>query len=121
MWVSGPAEKEWYPDGRMHFRGVPHEGFLTGDLTGDLFFMGNNNLDAATVDGVGWGILTFVGTGADSGKSFEGIEHFKISSFWVSGKFTCHGSGLFEGMLIKGSMDGPLGGPYTFQGYILSH
>ena len=80
--------------------------------------MGNNNLDVATVDGTGWGTLWFVGTGDDTGKNFEGIMTLKISGFYVTAKFTCHGSGVLDGMLIKGTSEGGLGGPYSFSGYM---
>jgi hypothetical protein len=62
--------------------------------------------------------LTFVGEGDDAGKYFEGIITFKISGFYVYIKFNCHGSRDLEGIHIKGISAGPLGGPYSFEGYI---
>jgi len=118
-WTISTIEKAWFPDGRMHLRGVAHHATLTGDFNGDLYFMGNNNLDAATIDGTGWGTLWFVGTGVDEGKYFEGIMTLKISDYYISAKFNCHGSGLLDGMHIKGTSAGYLvTGQYSFSGYM---
>lgn len=122
--VPLPNTKFWISEeGVLLSRNYPHSGDVWGDLTGSLVYVGdlNSNDWYFTPD---WHLVILGGVGGGSltldvdGGTFEGIMRFKIIDGVVYGKFTLHGSGSFDGMLLKGTFEGPLGSPATATGVI---
>jgi len=118
--VAGVPERMWYPSGGILMaRNTPHEGEVTWsdtDFYGDIYYSGNIMLVLATYDGVGGGIYEFTGFyGEGNAVGFYGRHNFKIEMGYLTGTFNFHGTGAFEGKLIKGTGEGPLGGPYNGQ------
>ena len=105
---DGTFEKEWYSaHGRiLHMRGSPHDGFVWGNLDGDLTYVGDIELNMETFDGTGQGIVCFdVNYGELSG-TFEGRMVIKVNGGYITAMFVCHGDGDFEGMHLKGTCEG---------------
>jgi hypothetical protein len=123
VWYPGSSE-ELYPGylGREHIRNSYHIITVAGDIEGTLEYWGSTNWDIRewipeagfVAEGVGWGPHKFVGTwqgdssvipiGTDV--EFEGHWVLKFRPFPLNGygKFTSHGSGDFDGMLLKGTV-----------------
>lgn len=117
--VIDHADRMWEScDGVWHLRDSPHYGHvLTGDADfyGDLYLLSSLNLfddllAPTTFNSVGWGTFSFEGNYWEEAVGFSGQINFKIEDFYITAKFTVHGSGGFEGSLIKGTMEGWLGG-----------
>ena len=95
----------WFPSGsRLNSRNAYHEGIVSGGLTGSLIYLENLNaeLDNAGhyVNGNGWGTVTIE---SDQG-NFEGKLVLKIRDYvTLFGTFTCHGSGMSDEKLLKGT------------------
>ena len=116
----GEAERVWFSEeGIYHTIMTPHYGHVTSsdsDFAGDVYYCGNLVIfDLTTFEGLGGGVFTFDGTynGEDAG--FIGKLHFKIVDGEIIGKLNCHGTGIFEGNLIKGTSVGALGGVTVVQ------
>ena len=90
-------------------RNADHIGEAKNGFSGTTKYLGNLNAEIDAngyfVNGNGWGTFSVKGTGCrDQGKDFEGNLVLKIRDYSsVFGKFTCHGSNAFDGMLIKGT------------------
>lgn len=120
MWVSDLPEKDWLTNGGIYqARNTPHLGIVTyseSDLSGNFYYCGNVMLNFATYDGVGGGYFEFNGLyGEGNAVGFVGKMHFKIKGGYLTGIFNCFGTGAWEGQLIKGTLEGGLGGPYIAQ------
>ena len=120
MDVSGFPDREWYPSGGIYqARNTPHEGLVTwsdSDFYGEIYYCGNVMLKLVTLDGVGGGYFSFTGIyGEGTVAGFYGKLNFKIESYYLTGTFNFHGTGAFEGKLLKGTSEGFVGGPYTAQ------
>ena len=119
---DGTFEKEWYSaHGRiLHMRGSPHDGDVWGDLEGTLIYVGDIELNMETFDGTGQGIVCFdVNYGELSG-TFEGRMVIKVNGGYITAMFVCHGDGDFEGMKLKGTAEGGMGGTYMADAIILN-
>jgi len=119
MWVSGDADRVWFPSGGIYqARNTPHEGIVTGSdalFDGNFIYIGDIMLKLVTLDGVGGGYFEFYGTYNEIAAGFVGILIFKIKGYYLTGTFNCHGTGAFEGKLLKGTIEGVVGGPYQAQ------
>lgn len=122
--VSGDAERIWEtPSGIWQIRNTPHVGsVLSGesDIAGTFFYLGNLILfddlfDPTTFNSIGGGIFEFTGTYLGEEAGFTGKLHFTIFEFWATGSFNVQGSGALEGMHLKGTYEGWLGGVYEAQ------
>ncbi|MHA1219260.1 MAG: hypothetical protein ACTSSN_09090 [Candidatus Heimdallarchaeaceae archaeon] len=98
---------------------TPHFGLVnesTSDFAGDVYYCGNLVVfDLTTFEGLGGGDFSFDGTYEGETAGFIGKLHFKIVNFMIVGKLNCHGTGIFEGKLIKGTTLGALGGATIVQ------
>ena len=122
MWVSEtePPDRAWFSDeGIYQARGTPHYGYVSYsdiDFGGDIYYCGNVMLDFATWNGVGGGYFEFTGFyGEGITVGLTGKLNFKIVAGYLTGTFNFFGSGAFEGKHLKGTCEGPLGGPYEAQ------
>ena len=122
MWVPEGAvpEREWFSDeGIYQARATPHVGIVTwsdSDFYGNFIYIGNVWLDFATYDGSGGGYFDFTGNyGEGTAVGFVGKMHFKIKGGYLTGTFNVFGSGAWEGLHLKGTLEGPLGGSYDAQ------
>ena len=122
--VSGPAERIWVSeDGIWQIRNTPHIGsVLSGEseIQGEFFYLGNlilfdDLLNPTTFNSIGGGVFEFTGTYLGEEAGFTGKLHFTIENFYGTGYFNVHGSGALEGMHLKGTYDGYLGGIYDAQ------
>ncbi len=127
--VIGHADRMWEScNGVWHLRDTPHDGHVvTGDsdFYGDLFLMSSLNvfddmMALTTLNSVGWGTFSFEGNYWEEAVGFTGQINFKIHEWYMIGKFTCHGSGGFEGSLIKGTIEGWIGGTNIVQMTIMN-
>lgn len=113
-------EREWLTNGGIyHTIMTPHYGHITysdSSLVGNVYYCGNLVLfDLALFEGLGGGIFEFTGEYDYETAGFYGKIHFKIKDFTIVGKLNCHGTGAFEGKLIKGTFIGALGGATDVQ------
>ncbi len=121
IWTNfGEAEREWFSEeGIYHTRMTPHYGYVTSsdsNFVGDVYYNGNLVIfDLTTFEGLGGGIFEFTGTYNGETAGFTGRLHFKIVDFMIIGTLKCHGLGIFEGKLIKGTSLGVLGGATSVQ------
>jgi len=116
----GDPEREWVSEeGIYHTIMTPHFGYVnetTSDFAGDVYYCGNLVVfDMTTFEGLGGGDFLFDGTYQGDAAGFIGKLHFKIVDFMIVGKLNCQGTGIFEGMHIKGTSLGPLGAPTIVQ------
>jgi hypothetical protein len=115
-----PAEREWLTNGGIyHTIATPHYGYITtsdADMVGNVFYTGNLVVfDLTTFEGLGGGVFEFNGNYDYETAGFSGRMNFKIKDFLIIGKLTAHGTGIWEGKLIKGTMLGVLGGATQVQ------
>ena len=120
MGVSGDADRVWFPSGGIYqARNTPHVGIVTwsdADFHGDIYYCGNVMLVLATYSGLGGGIFELTGFyGEGTAAGLIGRLNFKIEFGYLTGTFNLHGTGAFEGKLLKGTCEGGLGGPYEAQ------
>jgi len=117
--VIGHAARMWgTPGGVWHLRDCPHDGHsLTGDADfyGNLYLLSSLNmfddlLAPTTFNSVGWGTFEFTGNYIEDAVGFSGQINFKIENWYMIGKFTCHGIDGWEGSLLKGTIEGQIGG-----------
>ena len=119
--VSGDAERIWETgSGIWQIRNTPHIGSVLSSesgLRGEFFYLGNLILfddlnNPTSFNSIGGGIFEFTGSyfGVEAG--FTGKLHFTIENFFATGYFNVLGSGAFEGMHLKGTYSGLLGGIY---------
>ena len=122
------AEKMWEtPSGIWHLRGSPHYGSVVSSdscFDGSIIYLGNLNLfddlmDPTTFNSVGWGTVEFTGKYNGEPVGFAGIVTLKIQNYYITGKFVCHGSGAFDGMLVKVAFEGWLGS--TCEAQLVAH
>lgn len=110
--VLGEPVKAWIDkDGLYHAKRTPHYGHVTaGDITGDIYYIGNVVLDLATYNGNGGGIIEFTGFYEGEAAGFKGVLKFYVEFGVVYGTLNCPGSGAFTGLLFKGTFLAYLGG-----------
>ena len=114
-------ERMWFSDdGILHMRGAPHDGIVSGELVGTLTYTGDINLNMETYDGTGQGILCLSVTYGDLSGTFQGRMVIKVNGGYITGMFICHGAGDFEGMHLKGTCEGGMGGTYSADAIILN-
>ncbi len=116
----GDPVRAWTTEGGIyHSIMTPHYGSVTDSYTGfigTVYYCGNLVLfDPANWVGLGGGVFKFDGAYNGNVAGFIGKLHFKIENFQIIGKLTCHGTGIFEGKLIKGTSLGALGGATVVQ------
>ena len=108
-WTGGtdPAKKEWTTDkGVLHTLQTPHYGKVTvGDIEGEVYYCGNLILDLNTLSGKGGGIFEFTGKYNGEAAGFKGKLIFEIEDRVLTGTLNCPGSGAFEGILLKGTVN----------------
>ena len=99
----GPPERQWISeDGVLHVRNRPAEGTIWGDLNGTVTVISNINLDLATGNGTGHSTIIREGEWNGMTGSFEGRSQFTFVGFQFNeGQTTAHGTGDFEGLLMK--------------------
>ena len=118
---DGTYDRSWYSeDGKLHMRGGGHIGDVWGDLEGTLSYSGDINLIMEPLDGTGGGILCFTVTYGELSGTFEGRMVIKVAGGYITGMFICHGDGDFEGMKLKGTCEGAMGGEYSAIATILN-
>lgn len=113
----GTPKKEWMTNsGIYQVRMTPHDGSILSssvDIWGDLYYIGNLIIfDLATFEAKGGGYIEFTGSYNEFPAGFTGRMNFVIENFYITGTLNLHGSGSLDGMHLKGTMEGPLGGPY---------
>jgi len=113
-------EKSWMSDGILHMRGGGHFGDVWGDLDGTLTYMGDIQLNMETYDGTGGGIVCFTVNYGDLFGTFEGRMVLKVTGGYITCMFICHGGGNFDGMKLKGTAEGWMGGTYFADAIILN-
>lgn len=93
---------QWITEGGIvQIRDGAGEGIVTGELSGSMAFTMNAAFDLTTGKGRAWG--KFVCRDNDGKVTFEGTWLMSIS-YWgnsVEGKSAGHGTGAYEGMLLK--------------------
>lgn len=109
FWVDyGEPKKEWTTKNNvLHTLMTPHWGEVSdsdSDFYGDIYYIGNLKLNLNTYSGRGGGYIDFEGyyNGIDAG--FWGIMYFTIDELVLNGKMVLHGTGAFDGCLIKGTV-----------------
>jgi len=118
---DGTFDRSWFSeDGKLHMRGGGHIGDVWGDLEGTLTYSGDINLNMETLDGTGGGILCLTVNYGDLSGTFEGRMVIKVAGGYITGMFICHGDGDFEGMKLKGTCEGAMGGEYSAIATILN-
>ena len=114
-------ERMWFSeDGKLHMRGAGHIGEVWGGLTGTLSYLGDIQLYLETMDGTGGGIVCFNVAYGDLSGTFEGRMVIKVNGGYITAMFVCHGDGDFEGMKLKGTAEGGMGGTYMADAIILN-
>lgn len=119
----GPPGKIWTSsDGVQHIRDFIVAGPVWGDLNGILTVVANINWDLVTGDGTGFGsaILQVEWNGLVG--TFEGRSQWKYSGFKVlTGQFSGHGTGDFEGMQMKANFFDENGGTPLIGTILITH
>ena len=113
IWTGfGEHKKEWTTNnGIYHTLQTPHYGeVISGDIVGDIYYCGNLILDLATYSGKGGGVFEFTGEYEGEPAGFKGKLLFEIEFGVVFGTLNCPGTGAFENILLKGTIDSVLGG-----------
>lgn len=114
-------DRLWFSDdGILHIRGGGHFGDVWGDLDGTLAYSGDIQLNMETYDGTGVGPICFSVNYGDLSGTFEGKMVLKVNGGYITGMFICHGDGDFEGMKLKGTCEGGMGGDYSADAIILN-
>jgi len=113
-------DKSWISDGILHMRGGGHDGDVWGDMEGTLTYVGDIQLKLETYDGTGGGILCLTVNYGDLSGTFKGRMVIKVTGGYITGMFICHGDGDFEGMKLKGTCEGGMGGIYSADAIILN-
>lgn len=113
-------DKSWLSDDILHMRGGGHIGDVWGDLEGSLTYVGDIQLNTVTYDGTGGGILCLTVNYGELSGTFEGRMVIKVAGGFITGMFICHGDGDFEGMKLKGTCEGAMGGEYSAIATILN-
>ena len=122
---EGVPERMWVRDGILHVRNAPGEytiGDDGGDFTGTKVSSENVNMDLATGNGVAWGVSILTVTGSEWGLTgtFEIRWTCKfIAGKLVSGNLIGHGSGGFEGWVLKCAFLPEVGGVLSAEGFLL--
>ena len=101
------AKKEWTTNkGVLHTLQTPHFGTVQegGDIAGTLYYCGNLILDTISFNGKGGGYFEFTGEYHGAPAGFWGIMYFDIEALVLTGTLNLHGTGAFEGMLLKGTV-----------------
>ena len=116
---EGP-ERLWFPSGGILMaRNTPHYGEVTWsdtDFYGDIYYCGNIMAFLPDWTGVGGGFFDFTGYyGEGAAAGLYGRLNFEIENAYLTGTFNLHGTGAFEGKLLKGTFEGVIGGLYTGQ------
>lgn len=115
----GHAERMWISEeGIWQLRNTPHIGnvsYCEADFYGDLYLLSDltvfdDILNPTTFNSVGRGIFEFTGYYNGDIAGFEGKMNFVIENFYITAKFVCHGTGAFDGHLLKGTVEHWLGG-----------
>jgi len=120
--IDGAYERLWFSKHGtiLHARGWDHYGDVWGDLEGTLTYVGDINFNLMTSDGTGGGTVCFSVNYEGLSGNFEGRMVIKVNGGYITGMFVCHGNGDFEGMHLKGTCEGGMGGDYLANAVLLN-
>ncbi|MHA2255521.1 MAG: hypothetical protein ACXAAM_05575 [Candidatus Heimdallarchaeaceae archaeon] len=100
-------KKEWTTKNNvLHTLMTPHWGPILSsdsDFSGELYYIGNLKLDLNTFSGRGGGHIEFTGFYNGDPAGFWGLSYFVIDELVLTGNLVLHGTGAFDGYLIKGT------------------
>lgn len=120
---AGPWQERYTtPGGTEHIRGWPLKVTFPegeGDFVGEGLFIQNSDWKLPQYTGSASGPFTATVTWQGKTGTFTGQFAGSVHEFYISAKFVCQGSDDFEGLKWDATIDGYLGGPYTYGGRVL--
>ena len=106
-----PPVKEWFDkNGLYHGILTPHyTTSVTGDITGEGYYIGNVVLDLESYCGWGHGRFEINGLYEGEEAGLKGISNFYVEYGILYGELVCTGSGALQGLLFRGTLFAYLG------------